>query len=181
LVLLLEQQLQILLIGKGSGDASIFEDIDNFNQWLNISTSNSAIFLRSLKENKLNDLGNVDAVYLPDLVTNEISNMLYNSDFIKHPTHGNKPCETTPYSRQINKPLIQQLTTTNGSGLLSRSVAQLLEIFTLLDKVKTQGSIALTNSLTLSLKSCLFSKFNDLIIRYNTPLGWKFHCVGDNI
>jgi hypothetical protein len=50
LVLLLEQQLQILLIGKGSGDASIFEDIDNFNQWLNISTSNSAIFLRSLKE-----------------------------------------------------------------------------------------------------------------------------------
>jgi hypothetical protein len=199
LVLLLEQQLQILLIGKGSGDASIFEDIDNFNQWLNISTSNSAIFLRSLKENKLNDLGNVDAVYLPDLVTNEISNMLYNSDFIKHPTHGNKPCETTPYSRQINKPLIQQLTTTNGPGLLSRSVAQLLEIFTLLDKVKNdyiaiksedicyqvkypmQSSNALTQSEAARGKLIhQISIGSDCVDDYQilSPTQWNFHPKG---
>ncbi len=141
LVLLLEQQLQIFLIGKRSSEVlsgvSIFANIDNFNQWLDIGTSSSAIFLRGLKENKLSDLGNVDAVYLSNLSTNEMSNMLDNPDFIKHPTDGNKPCETTPYSRQIGKPLIQQLTATNGSGLLSRSVAQLLEIFTLFDKVST--------------------------------------------
>ncbi len=141
LVLLLEQQLQIFLIGKRSSEVlsgvSIFANIDNFNQWLDIGTSSSAIFLRGLKENKLSDLGNVDAIYLSNLPTNEMSNMLNNPDFIKHPTDGNKPCETTPYSRQIDKPLIQQLTATNGSGLLSRSVAQLLEIFTLFDKVNT--------------------------------------------
>ena len=136
LIIKLEQQLQNLLIGSENNAESIFTGIDSFNNWLQYGESKSVTFLNYLQQHQLNKIGDVKVSHLPDLDLQEVSALLNNDAYIKHPSYQNVTYETTPYSRQSRHQLIKQLVNIHGNGVLTRAVAQLLEIFELLNKVK---------------------------------------------
>ena len=136
LIIKLENQLGLLLIDAHPESMHPFLDYDSFNHWLQNSNSQSAVFLNYLKEHQFDDLGNVEAFHLPDFDPQGISVLLQNADFIKQPMYQNTIFETTPYSRQSEHQLIKQLFSIYGNGLFTRAVAQLLEVFELLNNIK---------------------------------------------
>jgi coenzyme F420-reducing hydrogenase alpha subunit len=136
LIIKLEQQLQNLLIGSENNAESIFTGIDSFNNWLRYGESKSVTFLNYLQQHQLSKIGDVEVSHLPDLDLQEVSVLLNNDAYIQRPSYQNVTYETTPYSRQSRHQLIKQLVNIHGNGVLTRAVAQLLEIFELLNKVK---------------------------------------------
>ena len=136
LILKLEQQLQILLIGSQYNTQSVFTDLDSFNDWLQVGKSKSADFLNYLQQHQPNKMGNVKVSHLPDLDLKDISALLNNDTYIQCPSYQDITYETTPYSRQSEHRLIKQLVNIHGSGVFTRASAQLLEVFELLNKVK---------------------------------------------
>lgn len=138
LIVKLENQIKLLLIGDQSEDVYPFVDYDSFNNWLQKSDSQSANFLNSLKKNNFDNLGDVEAFHLPDLNPKRVGKLMQNTGFIKQPTYQDTIYESTPYSRQSNHKLIKQLFNIYGNGLFARSVAQLLEVFELLNNIKSR-------------------------------------------
>ncbi len=137
LIVKLENQIELLLIGSQSEAIYPFVDYDSLNNWLQKSDSQSALFLNALKENKLAHLGNVEVFHLPDLNLKRIGKLMQSTNFIKQPSYQDTIYESTPYSRQSNHPLIKQLFGIYGNGLFTRAVAQLLEVFELLNNIQT--------------------------------------------
>ena len=153
LILKLEKQLKVLLLGSQSKSISEFADFDNFNAWLQTCESRSATFLNYLQQHQLNKLGNVETFHLPDLDTKYISALLNNDEFIQRPSYRNIICETTPYSRQSGHPLIKQLVNIHGNGLFTRAVAQLLEALELLSGVKYNYTNIKSETISYSIQS----------------------------
>ncbi len=135
-ILKLEQELQGLLLGSEHKAGFVFENLDNFNEWLQAGESESANFLNYLQQYQLNKIGDVNTSHLPDLDLKDISVLLGDDAYIQRPSYQDGACETTPYSRQSKHQLIKQLTGIHGSGVFTRAVAQLLEVFELLNKIK---------------------------------------------
>ncbi len=136
LILKLEDQLQILLIGSKNNSESIFADMDSFNNWLQVGESKSVTFLNYLQQHNLSKMGDVKVSHLPDLDPEELSDLLENEAYIRQPNYQGATCETTPYSRQSNHQLIKKLADIHGNGVFTRAVSQLLEVFELLNKIK---------------------------------------------
>lgn len=199
LVLKLENQLEALLIGSQFRYSSVFANFESFNKWLNSSKSISANFLNYLKQHQLEHLGDVEIFLLPEINLDKISLLLDDINFIKNPTYQNTIFETTPYSRQIHHPLIKQLYAIYGNGLFTRSVAKLVEIFELFNRVKhsytnikfekisynTHNNSAKLTALTQveAARGKLIHKIcikNDKVNSYQilAPTEWNFHPKG---
>lgn len=199
LVLKLENQLEALLIGSQFRYSSVFANFESFNNWLNSSKSISANFLNYLKQHQLEHLGDVEVFLLPEINLDKISLLLDDINFIKNPTYQNTIFETTPYSRQIHHPLIKQLYAIYGNGLFTRSVAKLVEIFELFNRVKhsytnikfekisynTHNNSAKLTALTQveAARGKLIHKIcikNDKVNSYQilAPTEWNFHPKG---
>ncbi|SHN91517.1 nickel-dependent hydrogenase large subunit [bacterium endosymbiont of Bathymodiolus sp. 5 South] len=132
----LKTQLTLTLIGEQFNAETVFSNIHNFDYWIKTQSSDCAIFLHNIQQSKFGDLGKVKTQFLPNITTAEITVLLNDDAFIAQPSHNGICYETTPYTRQINHPLIQQLSAKYDAGLLSRVATQLLEIFELMSRVK---------------------------------------------
>lgn len=135
-ILELEQQLLALLV---DGNMDAFADVDKFNIWLKDSNSCVAIFLKYLQKNNYHGLANVQTYHLPKNISQNITKSLLDKSFIKKPLYENQTYETTPLSRQENNHLIKQLSNMYGNSLFTRAVAQILDIFILLEKAKKKS------------------------------------------
>ncbi|SFV58821.1 Hydrogenase maturation factor HoxV/HupK [hydrothermal vent metagenome] len=133
----LEQQLTIAIIGNEFDAKTIFDNSSNFKHWIETKNSDCAIFLHNIQKYQFGDMGNINANFLPNTVIKKLTNLLNNDNFISQPSYKDSCYETTPYARQSNHPLIQQLFDKYGSGVFTRASAQLLEIFELLKRIKT--------------------------------------------
>jgi hypothetical protein len=133
----LKTQLTLTLIGEQFNAETVFNNTYNFDYWIKTQSSDCAIFLHNIQQSQFGDLGNVKTQFLPNIMPSEMTALLNDDAFIAQPSHKGICYETTPYTRQINNPLIQQLSAKYGTGLLSRAATQLLEIFELMNRVKS--------------------------------------------
>jgi len=172
LIVKLENQIELLLIGDQSEDVYPFLDYDSFNNWLQKSDSQSAIFLNSLKEN---NLGDVEAFHLPDLDLKSVGKLMQNTGFIKQPTYQNTIYESTPYSRQSNHKLIKQLFSIYGNGLFTRAVAQLLEVFELLNNIKSSYTNIEFEKISYDIQP--FSAESKSLVQLEAARGRLFHQI----
>lgn len=113
------------------------------NQWLELASTKSlftwaeqtdtiaAQSIANIYNNNWQNQGQCEIKSLPKLAPQELLQELngHNAkDFIAYPTWNNQPHETTPLTRQLDKPLVQDVLAQYNAGLLARWVARLLEI-----------------------------------------------------
>ncbi|MGR8930902.1 MAG: Ni,Fe-hydrogenase I large subunit [Gammaproteobacteria bacterium] len=99
--------------------------------WLADNGSPAANCLNELYRRNWQAIGRCNAAILPELQLPELHRSLSQTDlttFSLMPRWQHQSCETTPFSRQQNQPLLQDTTFRYGNGLLARCLATLLEI-----------------------------------------------------
>lgn len=99
--------------------------------WLADNVAMSAELLSSLYQRDWQALGASDVACLPTLDQAELHRQLQEKDlsaFCRAPRWQGRCCESTPLSRQQAQPLIAELLSRYGNGLLVRFAAVLLEV-----------------------------------------------------
>lgn len=171
--------LEIQLIDAFLGDISVKEEffpflnLDNFTLWLQNSTCHSANFLNDLKDRGFAQIGHVEAKCLPKIDQQDFNVLMQNPNFIKQPEYQRQAFETTPLSRQFQHPLIRELSKSYGNGLLTRSVAQLIEIFELLKKIK--GAYTGLNAETIRYQFQYFKTESEAGVQLEAARGHLVH------
>ena len=99
--------------------------------WAQYTQMNVPQLIQSLVHRGWQGSGQAETKVLPNFELAWLDKALSTDDaegFMKQPTVGGAPCESTPYARQKNHPLLQELEKTYGVGLLTRFTAVLLEL-----------------------------------------------------
>ncbi len=108
-------------------------------QWVREGGSAAARFISEVHEKSLMTVGNVEVSYLPALDQEALLQKFQASDvnfFVSEPTWEGKCYETTSLARHNEAPLLISMSMHFGTGLLTRLVAKLLEVATLLTELK---------------------------------------------
>ncbi len=108
-------------------------------QWVNKRGSVAARLLSDVYEKSLMTIGNVEASYLPTLDQEALLQQFQSNDvnrFITEPIWKGKCYETTTLARHSEAPLLISMSMHFGTGLLTRLVAKLLAVVTLISKLK---------------------------------------------
>jgi coenzyme F420-reducing hydrogenase alpha subunit len=123
----------------------------HIKQWLNISDTKAlfnwsqqsntiaAVTINIIGINNWQHQGHCKINGLPELKPLEILKKLKdsnNEDFIAFPRWNNQPHETTPLTRQLENPLIQNVLEKYQGGLLVRWLARLVEIAKIPEKMR---------------------------------------------
>ncbi len=178
----LEAQLTLTLIGTQFNAETVLDSSHNFDYWIKTQDSDCALFLHHIQQSKFSDLGNTNTQFLPNITTEEMTILLSNDTFIAQPSYNRICYETTPYARQINQPLIQQLVAKYGTGLLARSAAQLLEIFELMRHIKSDYGQIYAEDIHYDIKPA--TNINHAIIEVEAARGKLIHSLsiqGDQV
>jgi Ni,Fe-hydrogenase I large subunit len=137
-------------IGKTAGDA-IFSvppvdwyglaSIEDFEAWLEKTTTPTSTLLRRIMDEQSAHMADGGAHPLPAIDLQAISLRLAQEDadqFVATPDWNGAVCETTPLTRMMTHPLLQQFSKLYGFGLLTRLVARLLELASIPAKLQQQ-------------------------------------------
>lgn len=101
------------------------------DDWAGSAPSVAARLLRDLASEGVGALGQSPVAPLPELADAELIAAMSGpaaDDFVARPTWAGEPCETNPFARQCGSPLLLDLATTQGNGILPRLAAQLREV-----------------------------------------------------
>ncbi len=191
----LDKQLHDFLLGGGYREHTVFSDVNAFNQWIQAEKTHSAVFLHTLQQQNLTNLGTTNTRFLPLLSAKEIGTLLKDESFICKPNYQNIIYESTPISRLKTHTLVKAL----GSGIMGRYSAQLVEIFALLSRIQQnykniqledicyKTNVSNLNSSALvcveAARGKLFHQANiknNHIVDYQilSPTQWNFHPQG---
>ncbi|HID36619.1 MAG TPA: hypothetical protein EYP39_04475 [Ghiorsea sp.] len=99
--------------------------------WAQYTQMNAPQLIHSLVQRGWRNVGAAEVVALPELDVAWLDKQLASDAaeaFMKQPTLDGEPCESTPYARQQDHPLLQELSAKDGVGLLTRFTAVLLEL-----------------------------------------------------
>jgi len=121
-----DMQLAMLLLNKEV--LELPESLSKLIRQLEYEESLVANFYKYLKANNYLSLCNVKCQSVFQVVKDAIEKKMTNREFIRCPSLNNNTYETTPLSRQLDQTLIKQLMKKYGTGLLTRSIAQVLDI-----------------------------------------------------
>ena len=102
-------------------------DLDELITWAASRATVTARMLDSVIRNDWSDLGKIVMKVLPDLESEQLYQMLEDENFIRRPKWAGECRETSSLTR-VETPLLQQLRSLYGNGLLVRLVARLTEI-----------------------------------------------------
>lgn len=117
-------------------------------QWIKSDASMPARLLGQLRDNGWDRLGRSKTFFLPTLADAELHKQLAADDaenFIGQPLWQGNACETTPLQRQQQQPLIREMLQREGSALLTRLAARLVELASIPDLLQA-GLAALTTA-----------------------------------
>ncbi len=106
-------------------------DLDALAAWCGRMDTVVTRLLSRLLDQDLADLGRSAFSALPELVQSELDGYLAGPGakaFIARPTWDGEPRETSPLTRSLDAPLIRNLVARFGNGILTRLVAQLVEV-----------------------------------------------------
>lgn len=105
--------------------------LDILADWCERTETVAARLLRRVLAQDLADLGRSGIGALPELGLAELDSRLGGADadvFVARPVWGGEPRETSPLTRHRDAPLIRELMSRFGNGLLTRLAAQILEL-----------------------------------------------------
>lgn len=122
--------------------------IEEFDAWLEVTSTPASILLRRLRDNLSAQLADAGCHPLPTIDPPAMCQRLAQQDadrFIAAPEWGGAVFETTPLTRQASHPLLQQLANRYGFGLLTRMVARLLELASLPGRLSSQLQALMEN------------------------------------
>lgn len=108
-------------------------------QWIERGTSMPARLFDQLRDKGWDRLGQSETVFLPTLNDADLHEQLGSDDanhFIAQPVWQGKSCETTPLQRQQQQPLVRELLQREGSTLLTRLTARLVELASIPDRLQ---------------------------------------------
>jgi hypothetical protein len=106
-------------------------DFKAFTKWLQRDECIAPAWLKQLLEQQAAAVGKGTLGFLPEMLPAELDQRLGGSEaaqFIAAPDWHGAQCETTPFARQSDHPLVSELTRRYGSGLLPRNLARLVEL-----------------------------------------------------
>lgn len=121
----------LVLGGDGDPCASPLRSRSAFEDWVARGETLPARLLRDVRARRWERLGHGGSVWLPRLEADTLRRRLAGNDhedFIAAPHWQDTPCETTALARQRTHPLVADLLETEGSGLLTRLAARLVEL-----------------------------------------------------
>jgi uptake hydrogenase large subunit len=174
-------------------------DHDAFAAWMQTTETSAARLMRKLVAAEEAALCPVSIAALPPLEDTALLARMEGQEglaFLARPTWDGIARETTPFTRQADQPLLQELTSAFGPGLLSRLAAHLLEVATLLAEIREGFAIgAFAPTQTSRLRSGvgfgraqaargllvhLVELERDRILDYRilAPTEWNFHPQG---
>jgi len=99
--------------------------------WTETTDTVAARFISHLHAHNWQSVGSSSTRFLPNIPLTELSARMHASDgdsFTNQPSWQDKPCETGPFARHHNHPLVSTLVDKYGSGILARQVARLVEL-----------------------------------------------------
>lgn len=131
-----ESELDALVADRvlGVAPADWWEAVQGFAAlaaWSDRTDTVAARLLRRLLDQDLADLGHSEIQALPNLDLGELDARLGGpgaAAFVARPSWDGEPRETSPLTRHRAAPLIRDLSTRFGNGILTRLAAQLLEV-----------------------------------------------------
>ncbi|MET0101725.1 MAG: nickel-dependent hydrogenase large subunit [Sedimenticola sp.] len=139
---LLAQLEEILEESIYSGTATDWLTLDSCDQllaWASAGESVAARFIDHLVTERLASVGSAHKRALPALDTGALDSQLAAEDaalFIARPTWEGDSCETGPFTRMLERPLMAALRREYGDGLLTRATARLLELATIPEQLR---------------------------------------------
>jgi len=99
--------------------------------WADKTDTVAANFITRLYQQNWQSAGASATCFLPGIPLADLADKMHGADsedFLAHPVWQNKACETGPFSRHHDHPLINNLVDQYGSGILARQVARLVEL-----------------------------------------------------
>ncbi|MDT4290180.1 Ni,Fe-hydrogenase I large subunit [Methylomonas sp. MO1] len=134
-----------IFAGGLSGFLAISDEA-HLHDWLDVNTGLAAQLLNAVYQRDWPALGSSLVVGLPELDSAELNRQMQNTDplaFCRTPQWQGRCFETTPLSRQQALPLLADLHSRYGNGVLLRFVAVLLEVAAIPQRVKSMGGTML--------------------------------------
>lgn len=122
-----EELIQQMVFAMSPVEWLEMNSFDQLAAWAASKTTVAARMLDRVIHNSWSDLGDTAIDALPDLEPEKLYRMLQDDSFVQQPNWSGQCCETTSLTR-VDTPLLQQLCSLYGSGLLVRQVARLTEI-----------------------------------------------------
>lgn len=122
-----EELIQQMVFAMSPLEWLEMNSFDQLAAWAASKTTIAARMLDRVIHNSWSDLGDTAIDALPDLEPEMLYRMLQDDSFVQQPNWSGQCCETTSITR-VDTPLLQQLRSLYGSGLLVRQVARLTEI-----------------------------------------------------
>lgn len=110
------------------------ESFPDLEAWCMAGATPAARTLGEVLQRGWQSAGNAPTPFLPGMPDDELLARLLADEtgaFRAAPTWRDLPRETTPYSRQAERPLVRALAAQHGNGLLARLTALLVEVATL--------------------------------------------------
>ncbi len=127
----LEQLLERSLYTYSLDEWLGIDSEEALSAWIKRSESIPSQLLRQLSGRGWSGIGSAASTALPEVSVETLEDLLGGGEveaFIATPTHEGHCCETTPYTRVREQPLVKSLSADYGSGLLPRTVARLVEL-----------------------------------------------------
>jgi len=125
------------VFGAAPGDWLSLEGLDALSHWAETSHGAGALHLRDLATQGWQSAGATRVPPLPPLGSGEIAACLdADDDFIAAPQWQGRPCETGAFARGADHPLVLAARETHGDGLLARSLARLVEVASLPNRIE---------------------------------------------
>jgi Ni,Fe-hydrogenase I large subunit len=118
-----------------------YSSIDAFEAWLDETSTPTSILLRRIRDQQSAQLADVGPCPLPAIDPQAMGQRLSQDDagrFIMAPDWKGAVYETSPLTRMVSHPLLQELGKRYGFGLLTRLVARLLELASIPAKLQQQ-------------------------------------------
>ncbi len=107
------------------------EDFLAGKSWLGAPTQ-AAAYLRNIEERGWQSLGQSQPAPLPPMAGDELARRMQEPDFCRRPDWQGSPRETGPFARHAQHPLVAS----QGTGLMARLMARLVELALLPDQMR---------------------------------------------
>ncbi len=184
--------LQWAVFGLSPAHWLDIDSLEVLEKWAASTETVAARLLRHIMQMQWSEVGRCEIAPLPFMEAGYVQQMLENDDFIRRPQWFGDCRETTCLTR-VDSPLLQQLRSRYGNGLLVRLVARLTELAQLsrnllpeMMTVEDENPVSVQNpgvGQVAAARGQLLHRVrveNDCIVSYQilAPTEWNFHPQG---
>lgn len=135
----LQQLIEDLVLGETAETFLARERLTDLLDWSQKRSTPAQTLIAHVQARNWADAGAVETALLPDLSNEPLTATLLGDSgqhFAAHPAWRGQPHETTAFGRQAQRPLIENIIRSCGSGLMARLTARIVELAALPGQLK---------------------------------------------